>query len=283
MLKERLSTILARFVAMKNCGCSFASEMRTVKIAICVGIVSLSFSACKVSKTSSYFKTLHNDTTIAGFVNPNLEVKIRKGDNLGISINSLSVEENKKFNNLVISEGVSGATVPSYAVSANGTIKMHRFGEIKVEGMTKRELAEKLQKDLLPYLKEPIVNVSFLNHKVTVIGSVARPQVLTLTDESLPILDALAISGDIVADGRRDHVLVIRDSADQRLVKKLNLEDHSVFSSPFYYLQPNDIVYVAPNYEKAEKDERRRSLQTTLGLAMSGISLVIIIIDRLLR
>ena len=188
-----------------------------------------------------------------------------------------------KFNSIVLSEGVTSAAVPSYVVSAGGTIRMHRFGEIMVEGLTRKELADKLQKDLQLYLKEPLVNVSFLNHKITIIGSVARPQVLTITGESLPVLDALALSGDITPEGRKDNVLVIRDSADQRHVKKLNLEDHSVFSSPWFYLQPNDIVYVSPNYEKTEREDRRRRTQTTIGLAISGISLIIIIIDRLLR
>ncbi len=244
-------------------------------------VFAIVFSSCQTAKSSFYFKTLTKDTTLSGFVNPVFESKIQPGDNLGISINSLSTEENLKFNSTIVSAVSTAVSVPSYLVSKNGTIKMHRFGEVKVVGLTRVELAEKLQKDLLPYLKEPLVNVSFLNHKITVMGAVNKPGVLNVTEDNISLLDALVLSGDITKDGKRDNILIIRENGNNKEVKKINLENSSIFSSPWYYLQPNDIVYVIPDYSKMDKDEQRRNRQTTVSLIVSGISILILILSRI--
>ena len=241
----------------------------------------LVFSSCQPTKSSFYFKNLSKDTTLVGVVNPNFESKIQPGDNLGISINSLSTEENLKFNNTVVSAVTATATVPSYLVSKQGTIKMHRFGEVKVDGLTTVELAEKLQNDLLPYLKEPLVNVSFLNHKVTVMGAVNRPGVINLVGNNISLIDALVLSGDITREGKRDDILIVRDNGISKEVKKVNLENTSIFSSPWFYLQPNDIVYVTPDFTKTDKEEQRRNRQTTISLIASGISIIVLILTRL--
>lgn len=241
------------------------------------------FSSCKTTQSSFYFKNLNKDTTLTGFINPEYESKISIGDNLGISINSLSTEENVKFNSTIVSAVSTVVSVPSYLVSQNGTIKMHRFGEVKVVGMTTRELAEKLQKDLLPYLKEPLVNVSYLNHKVTVMGAVARPGVININENSLSLLDAIVLSGDISKEGKRDDILIIRENGNNREVKKVNLENSSIFSSPWYYLQPNDIVYVTPDYTKLEKEEVRRNRSTIISYVLSGISILVLILTRIIK
>ena len=239
-------------------------------------------SSCATTNNSYYFKTLKKATTISGFISNDLESKIRKGDNLGIIINSLSVEENAKFNSagLLITEK---GTLPGYLVKPDGTIRLYRFGNVKVEGLTRRELADKMQADLLPYLKEPIVNVTYLNHKVTVMGEVASPQVLNMPEEQMSLLDAIVLSGDVKESARRDDILVIRENGTQKQVKHINLENHSILTSPWYYVQPNDIVYVMPDINKTNTEEKRRRVQNTLSLAASGISLLIIILNRVVK
>lgn len=239
-------------------------------------------SSCAPTKNSYYFKTLQKDTTINGFISNDYESRIRKGDNLGITIGSLSPEENAKFNSagLIVTEK---GTVPTYMVQPDGTIKLYRFGNVKVEGFTRRELASKLIADLIPYLKEPIVNVTYLNHRVTVLGEVANPQVINMQDEQMSLIDVIVLSGDVKETARRDNIMVIREENNEKKIKHINLEDHSIFTSSWYYVQPNDIVYVLPDTKKTETEEKRRRLQTTLSLAASGASLLIIIIDRLTR
>jgi polysaccharide export outer membrane protein len=244
--------------------------------------VAIMMASCATSKDSYYFKTLQKDTTLTGFVNNSFESKIRKGDNLGITINSLSPEENAKFNSagLIVTER---GTLPGYLVGPDGTILLYRFGAVKVEGLTKKELAAKLQKELLPFLKEPTVAVTYLNHKITVLGEVVKPQVINLEDDQMTVLDAIALSGDMNEKGRRDDVMIIRETETEKKVKHINLEDHSIFTSSWYYVQPNDIVYILPDTKRTDTEEKRRRLQTTLSLVASGLSLLIIILDRIIK
>jgi polysaccharide export outer membrane protein len=132
-------------------------------------------------------------------------------------------------------------------------------------------------------LREPVVNVQYLNRKITVLGEVQRPQVINLADERISLIDALVVSGDLNEKANRKDIMIIRDSSSVKKVKHINLEDHSVFSSPWYYLQANDIVYVMTDKRNIDKEDRRRSLQTSLSLIASGISLIVIIINALTR
>lgn len=241
-------------------------------------------SSCKTSKQFTYFHNIEKDTTIQRYVSNEFDSKIRKGDNLGISINSLNAEENQRFNfNIITGSGDDrNATIPVYKVSDSGTIKIFRLGEIYVEGMTRKELADKLQKDLAYYLKEPLVSVNYLNRKVTVLGGVTKPSVITLEDENLSVFDALAISGDVKAESRIDNVLIIREVDSVKQFKRVNLTDHSIINSPWYYLKADDIVYVSPDNSRQLREEKRRNMQVTLSLIASGASLLFLLLNRIL-
>lgn len=238
-------------------------------------------ASCTPTKNSYYFKTLQKDTTLTGLVNKDLESKIVKGDNLGINISSLSREEDVLYNSGPGTGTVSGSSV--FNVDQDGNIPLHKLGFVKAAGYTRKEFAAILQKALLPYLKDPVVTVQYLNHKVTVMGEVERPQVINMTEEQLSVIDAIVISGDVKQNARRDNILIIREEGNQKKVKILNMEDHSVFSSPWYYLQPNDIVYVVPDEAKRQREEKRTRFQTNFAIASASISLLVIIIDRIFR
>jgi polysaccharide export outer membrane protein len=157
------------------------------------------------------------------------------------------------------------------------------LGYVTAAGLSRKELAVLLQNELLPYMKDPIVNVGYLNHKVTVMGAVGGPQVMNMPEEQMSIIEVLVKSGDIQKDGLKNKVMIIREEGDDKKVKLLNLEDQSVFTSPWYYVQPNDIVYVPLDIVKLQKIERRQNLQTYLGLAITVVSFTLLILDRISR
>lgn len=258
------------------------------KLHVFFGLIMITSLAqsCRTVKESAYFKTITRDTTIQGFVNKNLESKIQKRDILAITVSSLNRELDEQFNGAASAVAGNADQVQQpegYLVDENGKIKIHHLGLVQAAGLSRRELQDSLQRQLLPYMKEPLITVKFLNHKVTVIGAVVRPGVLAMSNEGMPLLDVLALSGDMVEEANRADVMIIRQKDSVKQVKHLNLEDHSIFTSEWYHLQANDIVYVPPFKDKIKADEQKRNLQATISLIASGISLLVIIINTLTK
>lgn len=240
----------------------------------------VAMQSCKVTAKSAYFKTLAlRDTTIKNFVKNDFESVITKGDELAIAVSSLSIVEDAVFNNAAAigKEGVG------YKVQQDGNITVHRLGTIKAEGLTRKELAKKIQNGLLAYTKEPLVQVEYLNHKLTIIGEVKNPQVLKLPQDQITIIEALVLSGDITESGKRNDITIIREDGDDKKVKHINLEDHSIFTSEWYYVKPNDIILVNADYKKIESTERKQKLQNTITLVTTSISLVLVVLSRFIK
>jgi polysaccharide export outer membrane protein len=263
--------------------CSSNSKLLYVTMIIAIAVF---FSSCLGTRNSTYFKTLPSDTTIQSLVNSNFESVIQPNDLLGIVVSSLNSELDGKFNELGIVKSNTYNDITQkggFLVSKDGTILLHFLGNVKVEGFTRNQLKEKLQKDLLPYMKEPIVTVQYLNKKITVIGEVEKPQVLQMEEEQMPLLEALVNVGDVKQTGDKRNVTIIRENGNQKRIKQVNLEDHSFFQSSWYYLQPNDIVLVNVDKRKYLTEEKRRNVQTTVSLITSIVSLGIILITNVFK
>ncbi|MEI8053721.1 MAG: polysaccharide biosynthesis/export family protein [Bacteroidota bacterium] len=249
-------------------------------------VLSVLFFSCSYPKSFTYFKTLPKDTTISAFVSPEFESKIQKKDVLGISVSSLNSELDAQFNNLpkMNADAMNNnQNIFGFKINDNGQIDFHFIGKVKVEGMTKKQLKEKLERELMPFMKEPIVSVQYMNKKVTVIGDVATPKIFYLSEEQLPLLDVIVNCGDLQESALASDILVIRDSSSMKIVKHINLEDHSIFSSPWYYVKADDIIYVKKDVVKYDKDERRSRTQITVSLIASVVSLLVVLLNTLLK
>lgn len=227
------------------------------------------FSSCSSIKNSIYFQNLKKDTTLRNLAHENYEPAIQKNDLLSIIVSSLS-PDNTFYNAPQNTVG----SVNGYLVDKNGNISFVKLGVLHVEGLTKKELKDTLENSLIPYLKDAIVSVGFLNRHVTLLGGI-NPLVIPLANDNMTILDALAMGGDIGDKGRIDNILVIREKDENKEFKRLNLADNSIFYSPYFYLRPNDIVYVEPKRTKANNTAQIISYVTT------GLTFLIFILDRL--
>jgi polysaccharide biosynthesis/export protein len=250
------------------------------KIALCIcSSLIFIFSSCKVTQQKSYFSTLTKDTTITGFVNSNQESKIINGDQLAITVSSLSPTEDAIFNGTM----ATGTEISGYTVDEQGQIQLHRLGNTKAAGLTRKELSKKIEQGLLPYTKEPIVKITYLNHKATIFGEVKAPQVLKMPEEQISLIDAIVLSGDITPLGKRNDIVIIREEGNTKTVKHINLEDHSIFTSPWYYIKPNDIVLIGSDYTKTIKEEKQQKLQTSLSLIATVVSLAVVVLSRFIN
>ncbi|MBC7887716.1 MAG: polysaccharide biosynthesis/export family protein [Ferruginibacter sp.] len=251
---------------------------RFLPVAFVIIFAPFLLASCKVYKPAYFFKDIRTDTTISGFVNPDLELKIQKNDVLAISISSLSNEEDILFNKPVsIADTKSG-----FVVSLDGNIYLHKLGKIPVKGLTRKELKAKLETELLPFLKDPIVTVNFASHRIIVLGETGS-QVIDMPEEKMPLLEVLAKSGGATPNAQLSKIMVIRETANTKQVKHLNLEDPSIFTSPWYYLHPNDIVVIKPDEEKINTEQRRTRNQLLYTTVISAITFVFLIVDRIFR
>lgn len=196
------------------------------------------------------------------------DARIMPKDVLSISVTTPDREISSQFNQLVyntmqaggnrnINSG-SGSMMP-YTVAADGNINFPILGKINVQGLTRRECEDKIAGLVKPYLSSdinPVVVVEFQSYQVTVLGEVSRPGAFNVNSEKYSVLQALGAAGDLTIYGNRDNVLLIReDATGQKQTHRLNLNDANVISSPYYYLQQNDVIYVEPNKAKAKNSD----------------------------
>jgi polysaccharide export outer membrane protein len=147
--------------------------------------------------------------------------------------------------------------------------------------LTKGEAENLIREKLAPHFNEvPIVTVRMSNYKISVLGEVTNPGTFTVSNEKVNIFEALAMAGDLTVWGVRDNVKLIREDAKgKREIINLNLNNAEIITSPYYYLQQNDIIYVSPNKTKAKNSDIGQSTS----LWFSAISIVLSIANLLIR
>jgi polysaccharide export outer membrane protein len=207
-------------------------------------------------------------------------LKIAIGDILSVTVSSLNPDEDAVFNAPANNNINPGA---GYQVGSDGFIRLHRLGLIKAEGVTRKELKEKLEKELTPFLKDPVITVQFLNHRITVLGEMGAAKVINMPAEKISLFEALGEAGSTFTNTQLNDVVVIREQADTKQVKHINLEDHSIFASPWYYLQPNDVVVLVPDKERVTQDQQRLQNQQIATFVLQGVSLAVLVYANFLR
>ncbi len=236
-------------------------NMKLRYLLIFVAVTAL-FSSCSTSTTSlTYFEDLKG---VESGVLPSgdYDIKIIPDDELLITVTSYFPSATAAYNlpltNPATREQLQMQTTPKqqcYIVDKNGDIMFPVLGKIHVAGMSTRELTEDLVKRIGEDVEDPIVKVEMVNFRVNVLGEVTKPGAVTVTRERYTLLDALADAGDLTEYGERENVMLIREENGKRTYHHLNLNDSKTLSSPYFYLQQNDVVYVEPN--KIRKDNSK--------------------------
>ncbi len=242
--------------------------------------------SCTAPKYTNYFRYLDRDTVIQASAISLPAPTIRKGDQMRIHVTSLSPELDDKFNLLSSGLGQGPADPLSdqgYRVDERGQIRLHYLGDVTVEGITCQELKRRLEKETGQYLRDPIFSVGFLNRRVTVLGEVTNPRVVRLSQDPVSLLEVLAASGGMKEDATLSDILVIRDSGDRKVIKHVNLERDSMLKTEWYYVQSDDVVLVKRDMDAYLRTERKRNLQTTLSLAVSFLSLFVVLLNNIIK
>tara|TARA_B100000378_G_C18050196_1_gene413051 strand:- start:1528 stop:2286 length:759 start_codon:yes stop_codon:yes gene_type:complete len=164
-----------------------------------------------------------------------------------------------------------------FLVNKNGEINFPSIGLIKVSGLDTQQLQNLLEKRLSRYIKDPTVRVRLVNFKFSVMGEVQAPGTYTLAEETITIPQALAMAGDLTIYGKRKNVLLIRRENDVMASKRIDLTKTDWINSSYYFLRPNDLIYVEPNNPKIKSSGFVSNIGTLLSVVSILMSAAVLI------
>ena len=159
-----------------------------------------------------------------------------------------------------------------YLVDMEGNIDFPSLGKLKVSGMTREQLAAKIQQDLREeILNDAIVNVEFMNFRISVLGEVSRPGTYESPNDKITILEALGRAGDLTIYGKREDVLVLREQNWVHQYIRVDLLSAKIYESPAFYLQQNDVVYVSPNTTMSARSQINENKMLSIWISMASV------------
>ena len=243
-------------------------------------------TSCMSTKNVTYFQ---NKEEIDQVISRQLyDARIMPKDILQIQVFSITGGA-EAFNLL---KGTTAATstsintnqnsVYNYLVDNEGKIEMPIIGALKLGGLSKNEAEELIKSKIKPYMAESenlVVHVRMMNYKYAILGGVSKPGLYTTQNEKVSILEAIAQAGALTTFAYRDRIYVIRENSDgQKEYHRLNINDANIISSPYYYLQQNDVVYVEPRKIQARNAFFSANTSIIMTITSSLLSVVTLII-----
>ena len=217
----------------------FTKKISCVKVATVILIIGALYSCVPYKKTlllrdknSKYQDTIPTSLTF---------YKLQPNDILSIHVSSFNTQVSD-FYNLKNDGGIGG-----FLVKKNGYVNIPMLDSMYVLGFTIPEVEKKVTSALQEQIKMPYVVVRLVNFKIVFLGEVGVPGVINVKDNSINIFEALAMAGNISELGNNTDVKIVRKkSNEQSYIIKIDLTSKDIIGSPYYFLQPNDVVYIEP-------------------------------------
>ncbi len=214
-------------------------------------LITVVLFSCRTYKNIPYFNDVPDSIQRSVKLYEFKEPIIQYDDILYININTLDAQTSSS-NALTASStlNLQPQNAPTFRVDKAGQIELPLIGKIQVEGRTTSQVKNIITDKVAVYYKMPVVDVKLASFKITVLGEVLRPGSYNFMNEKVTVFDALGSAGDLTIFGKRENVLLIRDSADKKQFVRLNLNSKKLIASPHYYLQQNDVIYIEPSNQK---------------------------------
>lgn len=229
------------------------------KLFLAIALIAVVMSSCTTPNVS-YFQDMKNNQNEA--IKQALDIRIRPDDKLTIVVKSQDQRLSELFNLAIYSSRVGSSTsstqyMSGYTVDSQGNIDFPVLGQIHVAGLMREQVAQLIKSELISrkQVNDPHVTVEYANLAVDVMGEVSRPGRYSFDRDHITLLDALSMAGDLTIYGQRDSVKVIRaNGLTDHTTYVINLQRaDELYASPAFYLQQNDVVYVAPNDYRARQ------------------------------
>ena len=257
----------------------FFSIKRTFLV---IFLTSISLASCVSNKKIAY---LQFDEIDQENVSNTYTTVFKPDDLLQITISSDNIEAVKPFNLPAVSFMASTNTVAgraqqlTYLIDSKGEIDFPLLGKLKIGGLTREETIKMLKNKLDPeYVKSPTINIRIANFKINVNGDVKNPGSYIIPNERVTILDAISLAGELNISGKRENVLVIREEGDIKKEYRIDLRSKKLYTSPVFYLQQNDNVYVEHNYARIQSASSNSNTSLFISIAGTLIAIISLII-----
>ena len=207
--------------------------------------------------------------------------KIQKKDVLDISVASTDASSISIFTKSLGNGGSNQVNETSlyingYVVDDSGYVSMPIIGNIYVEGKTKYEIKTVLQEKINHYYKYATVDVKLISFRISVLGEVTQKGTYTIFRDQINLLEAIALTNGFTDLSKRSEVKVIRNVNGKNKIRVIDFTSEVLINDPWFYLQPNDIIYVEPVRAKAVKNN-----VTTISLTLSALSFFLVVVNLL--
>ena len=220
---------------------------------ILIGIITIVLSSCVSQKKLVYLqnKELAEIAAKKEFINKRTEdYKVQAGDNLYIKISAMDDRASELFNSVdprySQNQNDVGVYLNSYTVSDDGYIEFPLKGKIMVLNLTIEKIKFKIQEVLSEFLKESLVIVKLVNFNLTCLGEIKNPGQYKVYQDKITIFEAIAMAGDLGDFANREKVKLIRQTKKGAVIHTLDLTNQNILESDYFYLMPNDVIYVEP-------------------------------------
>ena len=241
-------------------------------------VIALMFSSCVPQKKMLYLQVKDEADTMTTFLNEkSIEYRIQPGDNLFIKVVSLDEKTSLLLNpsgtyNYMTTD--AAIYLNSYSIDEKGFLDFPLTGKIYVRNLTIEEIKTKIKDALNTYLKEFVIIVRMVNFNVTILGEVHKPGPYKVYQNRINIFEAISMAGDMTDFANRENVAVVRQTKNGSKVVYLDLTKRNILESDYFYLRPNDILYVSP-----VKGKQFTFASFPYGVVFSAISTTFLIVN----
>ena len=235
-------------VMIKSNLCFNLTSNRSFIIVVTLFIMIL--SSCVTSKKTTYLQD-YESSMYSGEYTPPEDYLIQPNDNLYINVSTPDAQWSEIFNpvsggtNMAMG-GDLMAQLITYSVQLDGAVYLPYIGAVRVEGLSLNGAQLAIDSVLRDYVREPSVTVKLLENYVTVLGEVNAPGMYPMTKDRFNIFQAIALAGDVADFGDRFQLRLIRQTSDGSVIKEFDLTDKNIVDSEYFYIHPNDVIYVKP-------------------------------------
>jgi polysaccharide export outer membrane protein len=222
--------------------------MRIIRIVMGLVIVAALLPACISRKDINYLGDGALSNTSKLYPNRKFEYRVQVNDILSVRVLGLD-DANARLFNVQSPQGTTMVNdaqmyVDGFSVDKAGNIQLPTIGRVKVQGLTVGEAQELIQRKINEYFTNATVILKLVSFRVSILGGVTRPGVYLVYNNQITLLEALALAGGPGEFGDKRYVSLMRQSDQGTQAVNLDLGRMDILSSEYYYLLPNDVVYV---------------------------------------